>query len=74
MVDLTEPWERMVSDQELLARFGPSIPWLRLPTPDYAAPHLADLRTAIAFIEEQTRAGWVRVGGGEGLSGPPGEG
>jgi protein-tyrosine phosphatase len=57
VIDMTESWERFVADAELMTRFGPSLPWLRLPTPDYAAPAVEDIRRAITFIEERTRAG-----------------
>lgn len=35
------------------------MPWLRLPTPDYAAPHIEDLRKALAFIDAHAKKGCV---------------
>lgn len=54
VVSMVEPWEIKVSG-EVLQELG--LEWLLLPTPDYSAPRLRDMETAVSFIQGQAKAG-----------------
>eukprot|EP01147_Barroeca_monosierra_P003066 gene3066-5843_t len=66
IVDLSESWEQFVSPSSI-ANMG--LKRINLPTPDYHAPTVDDLITAVHFIEHSVRQGdtvYIHCNGGKG--------